>query len=107
VVSDFTILLSPYAPHIAEEIWNKLGNKESVTTSNFPDYNSDFLKQDNIDYPVSFNGKMRFKITLPVANTKEEVEKAVIQHEKTKHYLADKPLKKIIIVPQRIVNIVF
>ena len=107
VIKDFTILLSPYAPHIAEEIWNKLGNKESVYFSSFPEYKPEYLKQNKIDYPVSFNGKMRFKITLPATNSKKEIEAAVMQHEKTKHYLSNKSPKKIIIIPQRIVNIVF
>ena len=107
VIKGFTILLSPYAPHIAEEIWNKLGNKESVYFSSFPEYKPEYLKQNKIDYPVSFNGKMRFKITLPATNSKKEIEAAVMQHEKTKHYLSNKSPKKIIIIPQRIVNIVF
>ena len=107
VIKGFTILLSPYAPHIAEEIWNKLGNKESVFFSSFPEYKPEYLKQNRIDYPVSFNGKMRYKITLPATNSKKEIEAAVMQHEKTKHYLSNKSPKKIIIIPQRIVNIVF
>ena len=107
VIKSFTILLSPYAPHIAEEIWNKLGNKESVFFSSFPEYKPEYLKQNRIDYPVSFNGKMRYKITLPATNSKKEIEAAVMQHEKTKHYLSNKSPKKIIIIPQRIVNIVF
>jgi len=107
VIKGFTILLSPYAPHIAEEIWNKLGNKDSIFFSSFPEYKPKYLKQNKIDYPISFNGKMRFKITLPATNSKKEIEAAVMQHEKTKHYLSDKSPKKIIIIPQRIVNIVF
>ena len=68
---------------------------------------SDNSEQNKIDYPVSFNGKMRFKITLPATNSQKEIEAAVMQHEKTKHYLSNKSPKKIIIIPQRIVNIVF
>ena len=63
VIADFTVLLSSYAPHIAEEVWQKLGNKNSVTTANFPEFNTSYLVENEINYPVSFNGKMRFKIT--------------------------------------------
>ena len=106
IISDFTVLLSAYAPHISEEIWSKLGNNTSVTTANFPTFNSSYLVESEINYPVSFNGKMRFKITLSVELTKEEVEKEVMNHEKTSHYLNGKSPKKVIVVPKRIVNIV-
>jgi len=106
IITDFTILLSSYAPHIAEEIWQKLGNETSVTTANFPKFNVSYLVENEINYPVSFNGKMRFKITLPAEMTKEEVEVEVLKHEKTAHYLEGKSPKKIIVVPKRIVNIV-
>ena len=107
IISNFTILLSPYAPHIAEEIWNKLGNKTSISLANFPEYNEEFLKEEDVNYPISFNGKMRFKITLPAEHSKEEVEDAVMCHQKTSHYLDGKSPKKIIVIPKRIVNIVF
>tara|TARA_B100000902_G_scaffold19775_1_gene23725 strand:+ start:7050 stop:9818 length:2769 start_codon:yes stop_codon:yes gene_type:complete len=107
IISDFTVLISPYAPHIAEEIWSKLGNQSSISLANFPEYKKEFLKEKEIEYPVSFNGKMRFRITLPAENSKSEVEDAVMHHEKTTHYLDGKSPKKIIIIPNRIVNIVF
>ena len=107
VISNFTILLSPYAPHIAEEIWRKLGNQTSITLASFPVYNEDYLKENDVNYPVSFNGKMRFKITLPADKSKEEVESVVMDHEKTTHYLSGNLPKKIIVVPGKIVNIVF
>ena len=107
IISDFTILLSPYAPHIAEEIWNKLGNETSISFAKFPVYNEMYLKEDDIKYPVSFNGKMRFNIILSSESSKEEIEKAVMNHEKTAHYLQGKEPKKVIVVPKRIVNIVF
>ena len=106
IVSDFTILLSSYAPHISEEIWNKLGNEISVTIAEFPQFNESYLVEDQINYPVSFNGKMRFKILLDAELTKEEVEGEVMKHEKTAHYLDGKSPKKVIVVPKRIVNIV-
>ena len=106
IVSDFTILLSSYAPHISEEIWNKLGNESSVTIAEFPKFNESYLVEDQINYPVSFNGKMRFKILLDAELTKDEVEDEVMKHEKTAHYLEGKSPKKVIVVPKRIVNIV-
>jgi leucyl-tRNA synthetase len=106
IVSDFTILLSSYAPHISEEIWDKLGNESSVTIAEFPKFNESYLVEDQINYPVSFNGKMRFKILLDAKLTKDEVEDEVMKHEKTDHYLAGKSPKKVIVVPKRIVNIV-
>ncbi|MDC0204349.1 leucine--tRNA ligase [Flavobacteriales bacterium] len=106
IISDFTILLSSYAPHISEEIWNKLGNKTSVTIAQFPVFDMTYLREDKVNYPVSFNGKTRFTITLPAEMTKVEIENEVMKHKKTTHYLEGKPPKKIIIVPKRIVNIV-
>ena len=107
IISDFTILLSPYAPHIAEEIWSKLGNSESIVNAIFPKYKEEFLEEKIINYPISFNGKMRYKIPLDVDISKEEIEKQVMEHEKTAYYLSGKLPKKIIIVPKKIVNIVF
>ena len=107
IISDFTVLLSSFAPHIAEEIWEKLGNETSVTVAGFPSFNTAYLVEDEVNYPVSFNGKMRFKITLPADMLKDEVEAEVIKHEKTAHYLDGKSPKKIIVVPKRIINIVF
>ena len=106
IISDFTVLLSTYAPHISEEIWSKLGNESSVTIADFPRFNASFLMESEINYPVSFNGKMRFKITLPAEMGKEKVEVEVLKHERTAHYLEGKSPKKVIIVPKRIINIV-
>ncbi len=106
IIVDFTVLLSSYAPHIAEEIWQKLGNKTSVTTANFPEFNPIYLVENEVNYPVSFNGKMRFKITLPAEMGKTEIEAEVMKHEKTIHYLEGKTPKKVIVVPKRIINIV-
>ena len=106
IISDFIILLSSYAPHISEEIWNKLGNTSSVTSAEFPKFNESYLIEDEVNYPVSFNGKMRFRITLPAQMNKKKVESEVMKHEKTNHYLKGKSPKKVIVVPKRIVNIV-
>ena len=106
ILEPLVVLLSPFAPHIAEELWNKLGNKESVTFASFPLYNDAFTIDDTFAYPVSFNGKMRFNIELPLALTAAEIEKEVMTQEQTKKYLEGKQPKKIIVVPKRIVNIV-
>jgi len=106
IISELTILLSPYAPHIAEEIWEKLGKKTSISYAKFPEFKSQYLVEEEVNYPVSFNGKMRFKINLPADFSKEEIEQEVMKHDKTLHYLDGGSPKKIIIVPKRIVNIV-
>ena len=106
VLETLTLLLSPYAPHLAEELWEKLGNSDSVTTQEWPVFDETHLVESEIHYPVSFNGKMRFKITLPAGFTKEQVEEAVLAYEKTAQYLPDGKPKKMIVVPGRIVNVV-
>ena len=106
IISEFTILLSSYAPHISEEIWQKLGNKSSITVASFPKYDNKHLVEDQINYPISFNGKTRFTISLPAEMTKDQIEEIVLNNEKTVQYLKDSTIKKIIVVPKRIVNIV-
>ena len=106
VFSDFIILLSPYAPHFAEEIWEKMGNTSSISTVPFPKYESKYLVENEINYPVSFNGKMRFKVSLPVEMGKDEIEDYIMKHEKTLHYLDSSKPKRIIVVPKKIINIV-
>jgi len=107
IISDFLILLSPYAPHISEEIWSQIGNLDSITSASFPKLDSIYLIETEISYPVSFNGKMRFKITLPVDMQKQEIEESIMNHEKTKKYIGNEKPKRIIIVPNKIINIVF
>ena len=99
-------MLSPFAPHICEEIWNKLGNSESISTVNYPIFNSEFIKESNVEYPVSFNGKLRFKINLETTLNLEQIKKIVLSHEKTFKYLEGKDIKKVIIIPSKIINIV-
>ena len=106
IITEFTILLSSYAPHISEEIWQKLGNKNSVTLASFPTFNQNYLIEKEINYPVSFNDKTRFTITLPSNMKKEEIEAEIIKNKKTTYYLEGKSPKKVIVVPKRIVNIV-
>jgi leucyl-tRNA synthetase len=106
VLEPLTILLSPYAPHLAEELWENLGHAESVTKQNWPAFDESHLVESEIEYPVSFNGKMRFKLPLPAEFTREQVEEAVLAYEKTAQYLPDGKPKKMIVVPGRIVNVV-
>ena len=106
VLAPLLILLSPYAPHISEELWSKLGNKESISTAPFPKFEEKYLIEDVKKYPISFNGKMRFTLELPIDMSKDEIEAVVMSHEKTIHYLEGRTPKKVIVVPGKIVNIV-
>ena len=106
IISDFVVLLSPYAPHIAEELWEKLGHTTSVSNVALPIFDVLHLQEDVITYPVSFNGKMRFKLKLDSNLSKVEIEKAVLAHEKTIHYLEGKIPKRVIVVINKIVNVV-
>ena len=106
VLEPLLVLLSPYAPHIAEELWSLLGNKESIANADFPIFEAKHLVESTKNYPISFNGKMRFTIELPLELSKDEIEAAVLSDEKTIAQLEGATPKKIIIVPGKIVNIV-
>ncbi len=106
ILAPLLVLISPYAPHIAEELWEKLGNTISISEASFPIFEEKYLVESSKNYPVSFNGKTRFMLKLPLDMSKEEIEKIVMAHEKTQAQLKSKTPKKVIIVPGRIVNIV-
>ena len=106
ILEPLLILLSPYAPHIAEELWSKLGHTQSISTAAFPKYDEQYLVESTKNYPVSFNGKMKFTLELPMDLSKDDIEKAVMAHEKTIAQLEGRTPKNIIIVPGKIVNIV-
>ena len=106
ILEPLLVLLSPYAPHISEELWSKLGNKESISTADFPVFDAKHLVESAKNYPISFNGKMRFTLELSLDLSKEEIEKTVLEHEKTIAQLEGRTPKKVIIVPGKIVNIV-
>ncbi len=106
ILEPLAILISPYAPHIAEELWNKLGHEQSIATAPFPKFEEKYLVESSKEYPVSFNGKMRFKLKLPMDMGKEEIETTVLAHEKTLQYLDGRTPKKVIVVPGKIINIV-
>ncbi len=106
ILEPLVILLAPYAPHIAEELWEELGNSGSVATATYPVYEEKFLVESTKLYPVSFNGKMRFTMELPLDMSREEVEKTVMADERTQKQLNGRTPKKVIVVPGKIVNIV-
>ena len=99
--------MAPYAPHFCEELWEKMGGESgSLFSASYPVFDSSFLVEDSYDYPVSFNGKMRFKVRLPLNLKKEEVESQLLIMEETNKWLNGKVPKKVIIVQGKIVNFV-
>ncbi len=106
ILEPMTVLLSPFAPHIAEELWSLLGHEESVTYASFPVFNPALAAEDSVKYPVSFNGKTRFMVDLPKSLTAAEVEAEIRGMEQTEKWVGDKSIVKVIVVPARIVNIV-
>ncbi|MDX5429286.1 MAG: class I tRNA ligase family protein [Bacteroidota bacterium] len=106
IIEPLVILLSPFAPHMAEELWEKLGHSDSVTRQPYPTHEEKHLVESTKNYPVSFNGKVRFQITLPADMGKEDVEASVMADERTAKYMDGKQIRKVIVVPGRIVNIV-
>lgn len=107
ILEPFLILLAPFAPHITEELWHALGNEESIHTSCFPVADMKYLVEDTFTYPVSFNGKTRFTMNLGLDLDSAAIEKAVLADGATQKYLDGRPVKKMIVVPGRIVNIVY
>lgn len=106
ILKPLLILLSPYAPHIAEELWHAIGEEGSVVTAEWPELNEAYLVEDNFTYPVSFNGKTRFMLSLPATLSPQEVEAAVLSAPEAEKWLEGKTPRKVIVVPKRIVNIV-
>jgi leucyl-tRNA synthetase len=106
ILEPLAVLVSPYAPHIAEELWSLLGYKESISTAGFPVFEASHLVESAKKYPISFNGKMRFTLELSLDLSKEEIEKAVMADEKTIAQLEGRTPKKVIVFPGKIVNIV-
>lgn len=107
ILEPLTRLLAPFAPHLTESCWQLLGGEGSVHLASFPTFEERYLVDDTFDYPVQENGKMRFNITLPKQGSKEDLEKLAMEDEKMKQFLATRSLKKIIVVPGRIINLVF
>lgn len=106
ILEPLAIIISPYAPHIAEELWEKLGHTTSVAHAEFPVFEEKWLVADTKEYPVSFNGKMKFLLELPLSLSKDEIQEIVMKDERTIKQLGDRTPKNIIIVPGKIINIV-
>lgn len=106
ILEEFTVLLSPFAPHLAEELWSILGHEDSVVDAPYPVHNDAYLKESEINYPISFNGKVRLQLKMAAELNAKEIEAVVLANEDVQKQLAGKAIKKIIVVPGRIVNLV-
>jgi leucyl-tRNA synthetase len=106
VLEPMAIMISPYAPHLGEEIWNKLGKKNSIVHAKFPTLDSSYLIEDAFEYPVSVNGKMRANLSFPIDTPMKVVEQKVLNHDIIKKWLDGKTPKKVIIVHKKIINVV-
>ncbi len=106
ILSPLTILISSFAPHLAEELWHLLGNTSSVVNASFPKWKEEHIAENTIQYPVSFNGKTRFKVDLPADASPKEIEKTVLEMKEAEKWLQGKTPRKVIVVPGRIVNVV-
>lgn len=106
VLSQLLVLIAPFAPHVAEELWHAIGNRTTVCDAQWPSYCEDYLREDSVTYAVSFNGKARFSMEVPADTLPAEVEKAALAHEGSAKWLEGKTVRKVIVVPGKIVNIV-
>lgn len=106
ILEPLVIGLSPFAPHIAEELWEKLGHSDTIFNASFPKYNEDYLKENSFEYPISINGRVRAKMEFALDMPKEDIEKVVLASEIVNKWSEGKPPKKIIVVQGRIVNVV-
>ena len=106
VLEPLVILIAPFAPHIAEELWEALGHTTTVCDAQWPVWNEDYLREDTVNYAVSFNGKVRFNLQFAADATNDEIERTVLASESAQKYIDGKTIKKVIIVPKKIVNIV-
>lgn len=106
ILEPLVILIAPYAPHMAEELWENFGHAGTITYSSFPIFNEEFTAENTFHYPVSFNGKMRFQLELSLTLAVPEIEQVVLKAPETEKWLQGKPPRKIIVVPKKIINIV-
>ena len=106
ILEPLIIIISPFAPHLCEELWNIIGNNKSVSFAEYPNFNSDYLVEDTYEYPLMINGKLRAKQSFSLNTENSEIEKSVLENETIKKWLDGKKIKKIIIVPNKIINIV-
>ena len=106
ILEPLCVMISPYAPHIAEELWHLLGHETSVVNAAFPEYDESKTVENSFNYPISFNGKMRFNMELPVTMNADEVQAAVLAAPEAAKWIEGKQVRKVIYVPKKIVNIV-
>jgi leucyl-tRNA synthetase len=106
ILEPLITLLAPFAPHMAEELWSRIGHAKTVCDAKWPEFNAEHLVESSVLYPVSFNGKMRFKLELPANLTVPEIEKAALENEQTQKWTEGNQVKKIIVVAGKIINIV-
>jgi leucyl-tRNA synthetase len=106
VLQELLVVLSPFAPHICEELWQALGNNKSIIFAEYPVFNAEFIREDEFEFPIMVNGKMRTKIKFPLDKSPKEIEAEVLVHETVKKWLEGKVPKKVIVVPGKIVNVV-
>ena len=102
----FLKLLSPFAPHLSEEIWSNLGNKKNIHLEKWPEYNPKLIKKENFELIIQINGKLRDKISVESGISQKEAENIALNQEKIKNFIGGKTVKKIIFVPEKLINIV-
>ena len=100
------VLIAPFAPHIAEELWERMGGEGSVCDAQWPEWNEEYLVEDEVQLSVTFNGKKRFDMTFAADATQDDIQKAVLADERTARYTDGKQVIKVIVVPKRLINIV-
>ena len=103
---ELIVVLAPFAPHIAEELWHALGHDTTVCDARWPEFDEAYLKEDSVTYAVSFNGKARFNLEVPADTSRDEVERIALAHESSARWMEGKTVRKVIVVPGKIVNIV-
>jgi leucyl-tRNA synthetase len=106
LLANFIVLLAPFAPHVSEELWHALGNNTSVCDATWPKWNEDYLKESSANYAISFNGKQRFNLSVPADMPSDQLQQLVLNHEQSAKWLEGKTVRKIIVVPGKIVNVV-
>jgi leucyl-tRNA synthetase len=106
ILEKLVVVLSPFAPHISEELWSVLGNEESVVFAKYPEFNASYIREDEYEYPIMINGKMRTKIKFALDKNPKEIESVALKNEIVQKWLEGKSPKKVIVVPKKIVNVV-
>jgi leucyl-tRNA synthetase len=106
ILEPLAIVLSPFAPHITEELWEKLGHQDSILNATYPIFKEEYLKENSFEYPISINGKVRAKMNFALDMPKEDIEKLVLASETVQKWTEGQPPKKVIVVQGRIVNVV-